>query len=68
MEYGIKFYLAIIPIVLINLGLVIWSVIDWSKRSKFKLITKNVWLIIILFIQFVGPILYLLMGRDNDGD
>ncbi len=64
----VKFYLAVLPIVVINLSLVIWSVVDWSKRKKFKLLSKNIWLLLILFIQLVGPILYLVAGRDLEND
>jgi 4-hydroxybenzoate polyprenyltransferase len=68
MDYSLKFYLALVPLVLLNFSLVIWSVIDWSKRKKFKLLKKNVWLILIFFVQFIGPAFYLIAGRDVDND
>ena len=68
MEYGVKFYLAILPILLINVSLVIWSVMDWIKRKNFKMMSKNVWLVLIFCVQIIGPVLYLLVGRDLDND
>jgi uncharacterized membrane protein len=66
MEYTKEFYLAVIPFVLINLGLVIWCFADWNKRKKFKYLNKNVWLILVAFVQIIGPVLYLTLARDEN--
>ncbi len=68
MTYGFKLYLAVIPVVLLNLVMVIWCISDWYKRKKFRLLDKKVWIFIILFIQLFGPLAYLLAGRGDDND
>jgi ABC-type maltose transport system permease subunit len=60
--------LAILPVALINLGLVIWCLVDWAKRSRFRFFNKWVWLCVFLFFQFFGPAAYLIFGRDHDND
>jgi hypothetical protein len=68
MEVDLKFYAAIIPIVLLNVVMVVWCLIDWSKRKNFKLLDKKVWIFIILFVQLFGPLAYLLAGRGDGND
>lgn len=68
MEYTKEFYLAVIPFVVINLGLIVWCFADWNKRKSFKYLNKNVWILIIAFIQIIGPVLYLTLARDDEND
>ncbi len=68
MELTKDVLLALIPIIILNVALVIWCVIDWTKRDRFAYFQKYVWLIIILFIQLIGPILYLIIGRKDSDD
>jgi hypothetical protein len=63
-----KLIIAVIPLVLINLGLIIWCLVDWIKRKHFRFLNKWVWLAIFIFIQYIGPVLYLVIGRDHEND
>jgi hypothetical protein len=63
-----KLIIAVIPLVLINLGLIVWCLVDWVKRKHFRFLNKWVWLLIFLFIQYIGPVLYLIIGRDHEND
>jgi hypothetical protein len=64
-EFDLTFFAAVIPLVALNLSLVIWAVIDWNKRKNFKIMDKKIWILIILFVQFLGPAFYLLAGRGD---
>lgn len=68
MEMNIKTILAIIPLVLIQLIFIIICLKDWLKRDTFKGPGKWVWLIIFLFVNIIGPILYLTIGRTHDNN
>ncbi len=63
-----KLIIAVIPLVLINLGLIVWCLIDWIKRKHFRFLDKWVWLPVFIFIQYIGPVLYLIIGRDHEND
>lgn len=54
----------LIPIVLLNLILVVIALIDLIRRQETKG-PKWLWVIIILFINFIGPVIYLLFGRED---
>ena len=54
----------LIPILLIQWALVIYALVDLVRREQTKG-SKWLWLVVILFINFIGPILYLILGRDE---
>jgi Phospholipase_D-nuclease N-terminal len=54
----------IIPLLIIQLALIIAALIDLWRREKTKG-PKWVWLLAILFINYIGPILYFAVGRDE---
>ena len=56
---------AIIPIALIEFGLVVWALVDLSRRTRVKGGSKLVWLVVILVFELLGPIVYLVWGREE---
>lgn len=52
----------LIPILIIQLGLMIYCLVDLSKREQFNG-PKWLWVILIVLGQLWGPILYLIFGR-----
>ncbi|MCZ7661488.1 MAG: PLD nuclease N-terminal domain-containing protein [Thermoleophilia bacterium] len=57
--------LAIIPIALIEFGLVVWALVDLSRRTRVKGGRRLVWLVVILLFELIGPIVYLVWGREE---
>jgi hypothetical protein len=61
----LKQYLPLlIPVFILELGLMIAALIDLSKREKTKG-PKWVWILVIVFVNLFGPIIYFLVGRDE---
>jgi len=54
----------LVPIVLLQLGLLIFALIDLLRRERTKG-PKWVWILVVLFINIIGPIVYLLFGREE---
>lgn len=57
---------AFIPILFIEIGLIAYCLIDWLKRDKFRLMNKWIWLLVFVFIQIIGAILYILLVKNHD--
>jgi hypothetical protein len=58
--------LLIVPIIVIQLGLLIWALYDLTRPTRrVKGDSKVVWALIIIFINLIGPILYFLVGREE---
>lgn len=56
---------ALIPLVIIELGLKLVCYLDWRKRETFGVQERTIWLLVFLFISTIGPIVYLLKGRHS---
>jgi hypothetical protein len=58
--------LILLPLVLIELGLVVFSLVDLFRPER-RVVGNNklVWVLIIVLIGTIGPIAYLLAGRKQ---
>lgn len=54
----------LIPIVLLELGLMVAALIDIVKREKTKG-PKWVWIVVAVALNIIGPIVYFIFGRDE---
>jgi len=66
MGFIIEYGLLILPLILINLVLIFISLKDLFTREKVTGNNKWLWAGLIIFIQFFGPVLYLVFGRKED--
>ena len=64
MEQIRQFLPYLIPIILLQLVLLAVALIDLARRERTRG-PKWVWVLIILFVNIIGPILYLVLGRDE---
>ena len=59
------FWGLILPLVVLQLGLLIWALIDLTQPDRrVRGDSKVVWALIIIFIGFFGPLLYFVVGRE----
>lgn len=54
----------VIPLLLVQVGLIVWALVDLVKRERVKGGSKVVWVLVILLLEFIGPIVYLAWGRE----
>ena len=58
----------LIPLVILQLGLAIFSAIHVIRHPHYRFGNQVMWLLIVLLIQFIGPLIYFVFGRrDRDG-
>jgi len=56
----------LIPLILIQLALLVAALYDLTRPGRrVKGDNKIVWVVIIVFVQMLGPILYFLAGREE---
>ena len=59
--------LLLLPIAVIELGLVIWSLYDLTRpERRVKGGNKLLWALIIVLIGTFGPLAYLIAGREEE--
>jgi hypothetical protein len=67
MQLSTSVVLILLPLVVIELGLVVFSLVDLFKPER-RVIGDNklVWALIIVLVGTIGPIVYLLAGRKQN--
>lgn len=58
--------LAVLPLLVINLGLVAICLVDWLRRTSYRVLNKWTWLAVFVLVQIIGPVLYLVLGRSDE--
>ncbi|SET34753.1 PLD nuclease N-terminal domain-containing protein [[Clostridium] polysaccharolyticum] len=56
----------LIPLVILELALVIPALIHVLKHDRYKFGNKPLWTVVVLFIQIIGPIVYFILGKEED--
>ena len=56
----------LIPYILLELILAITALIHVLKHPKYKFGNRIIWVIVVLFIQIIGPVCYFIFGRGED--
>lgn len=55
----------LIPLFLLELGLIIFALVDLFRRENSRG-PKWVWVLVILFVSTIGPIIYFVLGRKEE--
>lgn len=65
MEELQKYLPLIAPLLIIELVLLVIALVDLIRRQEVRYLPKWGWALIILFISMIGPIAYLILGRQD---
>jgi hypothetical protein len=60
-----KYIPLLIPVVVIELGLMIAALIDLIRREQTNG-PKWIWILVIVLVNFIGPIIYFIIGRKEE--
>lgn len=56
----------LIPIVILELVLMVTALIHVLRHPNYRFGNRVLWVIVVLFVQIIGPILYFTIGRGED--
>ena len=65
MEQIIEFLPFIIPLVLAQFGLMAYAVYHILTHKTYKIGNRAIWLVVSILINFIGPILYFVLGKED---
>ena len=64
---ALKQYLPfLIPVAALEIGLMLTTLIHLIRHKKTRNLNVGVWAVIIIVFEIFGPVLYLLIGREED--
>lgn len=55
----------LIPIIIIQLILQIVALIHIIKHPKYRLGNRTFWILVVLFGQIIGPVIYFVLGKEE---
>ena len=58
--------LLLIPLVLIEIALLVFALVDLVRRKKVRGGNKWVWGVVIVAVNVIGPIIYFVVGREEE--
>ncbi|MDD4297272.1 MAG: PLD nuclease N-terminal domain-containing protein [Eubacteriales bacterium] len=66
MEKLIEYLPFLIPVAIIQLVLAITALIHVLRHPHYKFGNKPLWIVIVLFVNLIGPIVYFVFGRGEE--
>lgn len=66
MEQLIEYLPFLIPILIVELGLMLAALIHVLKHKKYRFGNRMLWILIVVLFQIIGPILYFTIGRGEE--
>ena len=64
LDFILKYLPLLIPLLLIELGLMVFCLVDIARREKTKG-PKWMWILIVVLVNLLGSIAYLIIGREE---
>lgn len=56
----------LVPLVIAQFVLAVIALVHVLKHPNYRFGNKIMWIIIVCFIQFIGPIVYFVFGREEE--
>jgi hypothetical protein len=61
-----EYWMFLVPIIILQLILQISALIHLLKRQNYRFGNKVMWIVIVLFFQMIGPIIYFAFGKGEE--
>ena len=67
MEQIMEYLPVIIPLAIIQTGLMVAALVHVLTHKKFRVGNQLIWVLVVLLVSVIGPVLYFCVGRGEDG-
>jgi len=61
-----EYFPFLIPLIILQIVLSITALIHVLRHPRYRFVNKVMWVLVVLFIQFIGPALYFALGRGEE--
>jgi hypothetical protein len=59
-----RLILLLLPLIAIQIGLMVYALVDLAKRERVKG-DRWIWVVVIVLVGIIGPIVYFVAGREE---
>ena len=66
MEKVMEYLPFLIPVIVIEVALMLTALVHVLKHKNYRIGNRIVWIVIVVFFQIVGPIIYFTIGRGEE--
>lgn len=66
MELLTEYLPFLIPVIVLGLGLAITALVHVLRHPNYRFGNKPMWIVIVLIVQFIGPVVYFIWGRGEE--
>ncbi|GLG06325.1 PLDc_N domain-containing protein [Ruminococcus sp. OM05-10BH] len=66
MDVLVEYLPFLIPLIIIEWILAITALIHVLRHPHYKFGNKPFWIVVVLFVQIIGPIVYFIFGRGEE--
>lgn len=66
MEQILTYLPLLIPVLIVQLALAITALVHVVRHPHYRFGNMPVWIIVVLFIQIIGPIVYFVFGKGEE--
>lgn len=56
----------ILPVIILNILLAVIALVHVLRHKNYRCGNRALWIVVVLFIQIIGPILYFVIGRGEE--
>lgn len=61
----VEYFPFLLPLLILQLGLAVFAVIHVIKHPTYRFGNQLMWIMMVLFLQIIGPIVYFAFGRGE---
>lgn len=55
-----------LPLIVLQFGLMVTALIHVLKHPNYRFGNKALWVVVVVFFQIVGPVIYFVFGRGDE--
>ncbi|KAF1303589.1 MULTISPECIES: PLD nuclease N-terminal domain-containing protein [Enterococcus] len=56
----------LIPVILLEVGLMVTALLHVLKHPTYRFGNKTMWILIVVFLQIIGPVVYFVFGKGEN--
>ncbi|HOB09701.1 MAG TPA: PLD nuclease N-terminal domain-containing protein [Limnochordia bacterium] len=66
MEMLKEYWVFLVPLIIAQFALMIIALLNVLRHSNYRFGSRFLWILVVVFVGFIGPVAYFIFGRGAD--